>query len=136
MVGESRKQKQARRLEEVEEIEVINVDEDEDEEWPHFAVLQHLVEEHQDTLRVLMMTLDMLFMDFLAFRQDSWNLSVSILRVMEAIANKLQQSNDLKEEEMGKSKGKGKKKVKEEFRRSRTGNDGDTEMGRAGPSLA
>ncbi|KAG6326578.1 hypothetical protein ID866_12512 [Astraeus odoratus] len=74
-------------------------------------------------------------MDFLTFWQDSWNLSVSILRVMEAIADELQQSNDLKEEEMRKSKGKGKEKVKEEFRRLRTDNDGDTEMGEAGPSL-
>ncbi|KAG6326114.1 hypothetical protein ID866_12976 [Astraeus odoratus] len=45
-VGESRKWKWAWRSEEVEEIEVVNVDKDEDEEQPHFAVPQHLVEEH------------------------------------------------------------------------------------------
>ncbi|KAG6328193.1 hypothetical protein ID866_10896 [Astraeus odoratus] len=45
-VGELRKQKWVWRSEEVEEIEVVNVDKDEDEEWPHFAVPQHLTEEH------------------------------------------------------------------------------------------
>ncbi|KAG6327934.1 hypothetical protein ID866_11156 [Astraeus odoratus] len=44
--GESRKWKQAGRLEEAEEIEVVDVDKDEDEEQPHFVVLQHLMEEH------------------------------------------------------------------------------------------
>ncbi|KAG6326164.1 hypothetical protein ID866_12924, partial [Astraeus odoratus] len=74
----------------------------------------------------------MLSMDFLAFWQDSWNLSVSILRAMEAIADELQQSNDLKEEAMG--KGKGKERAKEEGpRRRMEDDDGDTEMGRAGP---
>ncbi|KAG6327490.1 hypothetical protein ID866_11598 [Astraeus odoratus] len=79
------------------------------------------------------MTLDMLSMDFLAFRWDSWNLGMSILRAMEAIANELQWSNDLKEEVMG--KGKGKERAKEEGPRRRTEDDDrDTEMGEAGPS--
>ncbi|KAG6327231.1 hypothetical protein ID866_11858 [Astraeus odoratus] len=82
MAGEMRKQKQAWRSEEVEETEIINMDKDEDKDWPHFV------------------------------------------RV-----------NNLKEEEMGRSKGKGKEKAQEEFRRARTeDDDGDTEMGRAGPS--
>ncbi|KAG6327046.1 hypothetical protein ID866_12043 [Astraeus odoratus] len=101
MVRESRKWKWVWRSEEAEETEIINVDKDEDEEWLHFAVLAHLTEEHWDTLRALMMTLDTLSMDFLAFWQDSWNLGMSILRAMEAIVDKLQQLNDLKEEEMG-----------------------------------
>ncbi|KAG6327599.1 hypothetical protein ID866_11490 [Astraeus odoratus] len=67
-------------------------------------------------------------------KQDSWDLGVAMLREMEAIADKLWRSNDLKEEEMGKSKGKGKEKAKEEFRRLRTDDDRDTEMGGAGPS--
>ncbi|KAG6328590.1 hypothetical protein ID866_10499 [Astraeus odoratus] len=132
-VGESRKWKWVRTSEEVEEIEVVDVGKDEDEEQPHFVVPQHLAEEHQDALRALTMTLDTLSTDFLAFQWDSWNLSVSILRVMEAIADKLQQSNDLKEEVMG--KGKGKERAKEEGPRRRTEDDDrDMEMGRAGPS--
>ncbi|KAG6326452.1 hypothetical protein ID866_12637 [Astraeus odoratus] len=133
MAGESRKRKRVQRLEEVDEIEAVNMGEDEDEEWPHFAVPQHLVEEHRDALGALTTTLDTLFTDFLAFRWDSWNLGMSILRAMEAIANELQQSNDLKEEAMG--KGKGKERAKEEGPRRRTEDDDrDTEMGRAGPS--
>ncbi|KAG6325792.1 hypothetical protein ID866_13297 [Astraeus odoratus] len=108
------------------------MDKDEDEEQLHFAVLQHLMEDHQDTLGALTMTLDMLSMDFLAFWWDSWNLGMSILRVMEAIADELQWSNNLKEEAMG--KGKGKERAKEEGPRRRTEDDDrDTEMGRAGP---
>ncbi|KAG6326509.1 hypothetical protein ID866_12580 [Astraeus odoratus] len=103
------------RSEEAEEIEAVNVDEEEDEEQPHFAVPQHLMEEHRDALRALTTTLDTL--------------------VIETIANELQRVNDLKEEEMGRSKGKGKEKAQEEFRRARTeDDDGDMEMGRAGPS--
>ncbi|KAG6327049.1 hypothetical protein ID866_12040 [Astraeus odoratus] len=128
-VGESRKWKRVWRSEEAEETEVIYMDEDEDKEQLHFVVPQHLMEEHQDALRALTMTLDMLSTDFLTFQQDSWNLGVSILRAMEAIANELQQSNDLKEEV------KGKERAKEEGPRRRTeDDDGDTEMGRAGPS--
>ncbi|KAG6326502.1 hypothetical protein ID866_12587 [Astraeus odoratus] len=53
----------------------------------------------------------------------------------ETIANKLWRANNLKEEEMGRSKGKGKEKAQEEFRRARTeDDDGDMEMGGAGPS--
>ncbi|KAG6326397.1 hypothetical protein ID866_12692, partial [Astraeus odoratus] len=84
MARELRKQKWVQRLEEAEETEAIDMDEDKDEEQPHFAVLQHLAEEHQDVLGALMTMLDMLSMDFLKF----W-------------------ANDLKEEEMGKSKGFG-----------------------------
>ncbi|KAG6325854.1 hypothetical protein ID866_13235 [Astraeus odoratus] len=98
MVGEMRKWKWVQRSEEVEEMEVINTDKDEDKEW------------------ALTMTLDTLSMDFLAFQQDSWNLRDSILRVMEAIADKLQRLNDLKEEGMRKSKGKGKEEEEEDGR--------------------
>ncbi|KAG6327170.1 hypothetical protein ID866_11919 [Astraeus odoratus] len=134
-VGELRKRRWVWRSEEAEEIEVVNMDKDEDEEQPHFAVLQHLVEEHQDTLRALTTTLDMLSTDFLKFWQDLWNLGVATLRVIETIADELWRVNDLKEEEMGRSKGKGKEKAQEEFRRARTEDDnGDTEMGGAGPS--
>ncbi|KAG6328742.1 hypothetical protein ID866_10347 [Astraeus odoratus] len=133
--GESRKWKWVQRLEETEEIEVIDVDKDEDKEWPHFVVLQHLAEEHQDALRALMMTLDTLSMDFLEFWQDLWNLRVAALRAIETITNELWRANNLKEEEMGRSKGKGKEKAQEEFRRARTEDDDrDMEMGRAGPS--
>ncbi|KAG6327032.1 hypothetical protein ID866_12057 [Astraeus odoratus] len=132
-VGESRKWKRVRRSEEVDEIEAVDVGEDEDEERPHFVVLQHLAEEHQDALGALTTTLDTLSMDFLAFQRDSWNLGVSILRAMEAIADKLQRSNNLKEEAMG--KGKGKERAKEEGPRRRTEDDDrDMEMGGAGPS--
>ncbi|KAG6327640.1 hypothetical protein ID866_11449 [Astraeus odoratus] len=135
MVGESRKRKWAWRSEEAEEVEVINVDEDEDKEWPHFAVLQHLTEEHQDTLRALTTTLDTLSTDFLKFWQDSWNLGVATLRAIETIADELWRANDLKEEEMGRSKGKGKERAQEEFRRARMEDDDrDMEMGGAGPS--
>ncbi|KAG6327951.1 hypothetical protein ID866_11138 [Astraeus odoratus] len=98
--------------------EVIKVGKDEDEEemWSHFVVLTHLMEEHWDALGVLMTTLDVLSMDFLAFHE-------------------LQRANDLKEEEMGRSKGKGKEKAKEEGPRRRTEDDDrDTEIGGAGPS--
>ncbi|KAG6327295.1 hypothetical protein ID866_11794 [Astraeus odoratus] len=120
MVGEPRKRKQAWRPEEAEEAEVVNMDKDEDKERPHFAVPQHLAEEHWDALGALTMTLDML---------------VAMLRAIETIADKLRRANDLKEEEMGRSKGKGKERAQEKFRRARTeDDDGDTEMGRAGPS--
>ncbi|KAG6326486.1 hypothetical protein ID866_12603 [Astraeus odoratus] len=91
MVGEPRKWKQVQRSEEVEDTEAIDVGKDEDEEQLHFAVPQHLAEEHQDALGALTTTLDMLSMDFLTFWWDSWNLGMSILRVMEAIADELQQ---------------------------------------------
>ncbi|KAG6329706.1 hypothetical protein ID866_9383 [Astraeus odoratus] len=113
MARETQKQKQVQQLEETEDVEMIRVGEDnkEEEVWLHFAVPTHLTEDHRDTLGALMTMLDKMSTDFLAFR-----------------------SNDLKEEEMGKSKGKGKEKAKEEFRRVRTDKDGDIEMGRAGPS--
>ncbi|KAG6328186.1 hypothetical protein ID866_10903 [Astraeus odoratus] len=135
MVGESRKWKRVWRSEEVGEIEAVDVGEDKDEEQLHFAVPQHLVEEHWDALGALMTTLDTLSTDFLEFWRDSWNLGVATLRVIETIANELQRANDLKEEEMGRSKEKGKEKAQEELRRARMeDNDGDTEMGGAGPS--
>ncbi|KAG6327118.1 hypothetical protein ID866_11971 [Astraeus odoratus] len=121
--GESRKQKQVQRSEEAEEIEVVDVDEDKDEEQPHFVVPQHLAEEHRDALRALTMTLDTLSTDFVEF----W--------AIETIADELWRANDLKEEEMGRSKEKGKEKAQEEFRRARTEDDDrDMEMGGAGPS--
>ncbi|KAG6326292.1 hypothetical protein ID866_12798 [Astraeus odoratus] len=46
MVGEPRKQKHVWRSEEAEDTEAIDMGEDEDEEQPHFAVPQHLAEEH------------------------------------------------------------------------------------------
>ncbi|KAG6329562.1 hypothetical protein ID866_9527 [Astraeus odoratus] len=139
MTRETQKQKQVQQSEETEDVEMVEVSKDDkddkdDKVQLHFAVLPHLVEDHWDTLRALMMMLDKLSMDFLTFQQDLWDLGVTMLRVMEALANELQRLNDLKEEEMGKSKGKGKEKAKEEFRRARTDDDGDTEMGRAGPS--
>ncbi|KAG6330020.1 hypothetical protein ID866_9069 [Astraeus odoratus] len=36
----------------------------------HFAVPTHLMEEHQDALGALMMTLDMLSMKFYKFQRD------------------------------------------------------------------
>ncbi|KAG6327478.1 hypothetical protein ID866_11611 [Astraeus odoratus] len=133
--GESRKWKQMWRSEEAEEVEAIDVDEDKDKEQLHFVVPQHLAEQHQDTLRALIMTLDTLSTDFLEFWQDSWNLGVATLRAIETITNELQRVNDLKEEEMGRSKGKGKEKAQGEIRRARMeDDDGDMEMGRAGPS--
>ncbi|KAG6326371.1 hypothetical protein ID866_12718 [Astraeus odoratus] len=54
---------------------------------------------------------------------------------IETIADELRRANDLKEEEMGRSKGKGKEKAQEEFRGARMeDDDGDMEMGGAGPS--
>ncbi|KAG6326464.1 hypothetical protein ID866_12625 [Astraeus odoratus] len=134
--GETCKWKRVRCLEQMEGREVVNVDadNDEDKEQSHFAVPTHLAEEHRDTLGALMMTLDTLSMDLLEFRRDSWNLRVATLWVIETIADELRRANDLKEEEMGRSKGKGKEK-EEGPRRGRTEDeDRDTEMGRAGPS--
>ncbi|KAG6327237.1 hypothetical protein ID866_11852 [Astraeus odoratus] len=113
MTREMQKQKWVQQLEETEDVKMIEVGEDgkEEEVQSHFTVPTHLAEDHQDALRALTATLDKLSMDFLAF----W-------------------LNNLKEEEMGKSKGKGKEKAKEEFRRLMTDDDRDMEMGRAGPS--
>ncbi|KAG6330280.1 hypothetical protein ID866_8807 [Astraeus odoratus] len=120
------------RLEEMEDIEMIEVSKDNEEEevWSHFAVL---AEDHWDAFGVLMTTLDMLSMDFLTFQQDSWNISMDMLKLMGVIAHELQRANDLKEEEMGKEKGK--EKAEGESKRRRTEDkDRDMEMGRAGPS--
>ncbi|KAG6327554.1 hypothetical protein ID866_11535 [Astraeus odoratus] len=131
---ETRKRKWVQQSEEMEDMEMVEVGKDEEEEvQSHFVVLLHLMEDHQDALGVLMTMLDKLSTNFLTFQQDLWDLGVALLRVMEAIADKLQRSNNLKEKEMGKSK----EKAKEEFRRLRTDDDGDMEMGGAGPlSLA
>ncbi|KAG6326009.1 hypothetical protein ID866_13080 [Astraeus odoratus] len=73
--------------------------------------------------------------EFYEFQRDYWGFSGEVLRVMDTIALELKRANDLKEEEMGRSKGKGKEKAQEEFRRARTEDDDrDMEMGRAGPS--
>ncbi|KAG6329252.1 hypothetical protein ID866_9837 [Astraeus odoratus] len=134
MTRETQKQKQVQWLEETEDMEMIEVGEDNEEVQSHFAVLTHLMEDHWDTLGVLMTMLDTLSMDFLTFWQDLWNLGISMLRVMESIADELQRLNNLKEE-MGRTKGKGKEKAKEEGpRRRMEDNDRDMEMGRAGPS--
>ncbi|KAG6326964.1 hypothetical protein ID866_12125 [Astraeus odoratus] len=109
--GKITKRKWVQQSEEAEDMEIVEVGEDDEEEevQSHFAVLTHLMEEHWDALGVI-----------------------------EAIADELWRLNDLKEEEMGKSKGKGKEKAQEEFRRARMeDDDGDMEMGGVGPlSLA
>ncbi|KAG6327028.1 hypothetical protein ID866_12061 [Astraeus odoratus] len=136
MAGETHKRKRVQRSEETEGRDVVDMDadDDEDEERSHFAVLTHLTEEHRDALGALMTTLDMLSTDLLEFRRDSWNLGVATLRAIETIADELRRANNLKEEEMGRSKGKGKEK-EEGTRRGRTEDeDRDTEMGGAGPS--
>ncbi|KAG6329424.1 hypothetical protein ID866_9665 [Astraeus odoratus] len=133
-VGETQKWKWVQRSEEMEEREVVDVDEDKDKEWSHFAVPNHLMEEHQDALRALAMTLDMLSMEFYKFQRDYWGFSVEVLKVMDTIAQKLKRANDLREEEMGRSKGKGKEKGEWPRRGRMEDKDGDTEMGRAGPS--
>ncbi|KAG6327538.1 hypothetical protein ID866_11551 [Astraeus odoratus] len=135
MTDEKHKQKRAHGSEEMEEREIIDVDrdeEEEEEEWSHFAVLTHLAEEHWDALGSLTATLDTLSTDFCTFWQDSWEVSMEMLGVMGVIACQLRRASDLKEEEMGRSKGK--ERAKEDFRGSRMDNDGDMEMGRAGPS--
>ncbi|KAG6327912.1 hypothetical protein ID866_11177 [Astraeus odoratus] len=136
MAGETHKRKQVQHSEETEGREVIDVDadDDEDEEQSHFAVPTHLAEEHRDALGALTMTLDMLSMDLLKFQRDSWNLGVAMLRAIETITNELRRANDLKEEEMGRSKGKGKEKEEGPRGRRTEDEDGDTEMGGAGPS--
>ncbi|KAG6329985.1 hypothetical protein ID866_9103 [Astraeus odoratus] len=95
----------------------------------------HLTEDHQDAIGALRTTLDTLSTDFLAFQQDSWNISMEMLRVMGTIAHDLKRGNDLKEEEMGKQKGKGKERAQEEEPRRgcSEGSNGNTEMGGAGP---
>ncbi|KAG6330128.1 hypothetical protein ID866_8961 [Astraeus odoratus] len=133
MAREAWKQKWVQQSEEVDDIEVVkegNDDDDDDDDdlqeaQSHFMVLPHLAKDHQDALGALMTMLNMLDMDFLAFWQDSWNLSMSMLRAMDDIANELQRVNDLKKE-MGKGKDKGKEK-EEEPRRRTEDDDGDTD---------
>ncbi|KAG6326031.1 hypothetical protein ID866_13058, partial [Astraeus odoratus] len=111
-VGEARKKKRVRRLEEADDVEMMEAGEDNEEEEmrSHFAVLPHLVEEHRDALGALMATLDTLSMEFYEFRRDYWGFGGEVLRVLDTIALELKRANDLKEEEMGKAKGKGKEK--------------------------
>ncbi|KAG6327441.1 hypothetical protein ID866_11648 [Astraeus odoratus] len=120
MVRETQKQKWVQRLEERKEREVIDVDEDKDEEQSHFVGID------DDPGHVH---------GVLQFQRDYWGFSMEVLKVIDTIAQELKSANDLKEEEMGRGKEKGKEKAQEEFRRARTeDNDGDTEMGRAEPS--
>ncbi|KAG6330960.1 hypothetical protein ID866_8128 [Astraeus odoratus] len=80
------------------------------------------------------MTLDILSTEFYEFWRDCWGFSREVLWVMDTITQELKRANDLKEEEMGRSKGKGKEK-EEGPRRGRTEDkDRDTERGGAGPS--
>ncbi|KAG6327211.1 hypothetical protein ID866_11878 [Astraeus odoratus] len=137
--SEMHKQKWVQHSEETEVKEVINVDadKDKDEEQSHFAVPTHLMEEHRDALRALTTILDMLSTEFYKFWRDYWGFGAEVLKVMDTITQELKRANGLKEEEMGKAKGKGKEKTQEEFRRARMEDDDrDTEMGRAGSSLA
>ncbi|KAG6325998.1 hypothetical protein ID866_13091, partial [Astraeus odoratus] len=103
--GEVQKRKQVRHSEEVEDVEIVEAD----EVWLHFVVPPHLVEDHQDTLGALTTTLDM-STEFYKFRRDYWGFGMEVLKVMDTIAQELKRANDLKEEEMGKAKGKGKEK--------------------------
>ncbi|KAG6327180.1 hypothetical protein ID866_11909 [Astraeus odoratus] len=132
-VGEMWKQKWVWRSEETEEREVIDMDTDEDKERSHFVVLTHLVEEHQDALRVLMMTLDMLSTEFYKFQRDYWGFGAEVLKVMDTITQELKRANDFKEEEMGKAKGKGKEKEEGPRRGRMEDKDRDMDMGGAGP---
>ncbi|KAG6330122.1 hypothetical protein ID866_8968 [Astraeus odoratus] len=137
MAGKMCKWKWVQHSEETERRELVDVDmdDDEDEEQSHFAVLTHLTEEHRDALGALTMTLDTLSMEFYEFRRDYWGFGMEVLKVMDTIAQELKRPNDLKKEEMGKAKEKGKEKAQEESKRVTTeDDDGDMEMGRAGPS--
>ncbi|KAG6326887.1 hypothetical protein ID866_12202, partial [Astraeus odoratus] len=110
MAREVWKKKWVHHSEEADDVEMVEAsDNDKEEETQsHFAVLPHLAEEHRDALRALMVTLDMLSMEFYKFQRDYWGFSGEVLRVMDTIALELKRANDLKEEEMGKAKGKGK----------------------------
>ncbi|KAG6327974.1 hypothetical protein ID866_11115 [Astraeus odoratus] len=131
MTGEAWKRKQVHHLEEVEDVEIVEAN----EVQSHFAVPPHLVEDHWDTLGALTMTLDMLSMEFYEFWRDYWGFGMEVLKVMDIIAQELKRANDLKEEEMGKAKGKGKEKEEGPRRGRMEDKDRDMEMGRAGPSL-
>ncbi|KAG6327967.1 hypothetical protein ID866_11123 [Astraeus odoratus] len=76
----------------------------------------------------------MLSTEFYEFQRDYWGFGGEVLRVMDTIALELKRANDLKEEEMGRSKGKGKEKEEGPRRKRMEDEDGDTEMGGAGPS--
>ncbi|KAG6328343.1 hypothetical protein ID866_10746 [Astraeus odoratus] len=136
MINKKCKWKRVCNLEETEGKEVIKVnDEEVDNNCSHFTVLPHLVEDHWDALRALMTMLDTLSMDLCAFWQDSWEVSMEMLGVMGVIAHELRRANDLKEEEMGRSKAKEKAKEEEPRRSPTEDNNGDMEMGGVGPSL-
>ncbi|KAG6325867.1 hypothetical protein ID866_13222, partial [Astraeus odoratus] len=108
-VGEAWK-KRVCRSEEVDGVEIMEASEDDEEEEmrSHFAVLPHLTEEHHDALGALTATLDTLSTEFYEFRRDYWGFGGEVLKVMDTIAQELKRANDLKEEELGKAKGKGK----------------------------
>ncbi|KAG6325877.1 hypothetical protein ID866_13212, partial [Astraeus odoratus] len=105
--GEAWKKKWVHHSEEADDVEMVEVGEDDEEEdaWSHFAVPPHLTQEHQDALRALTVTLDMLSMEFYKFWRDYWGFGREVLRAMDTIAQELKRANDLKEEEMGKAKG-------------------------------
>ncbi|KAG6326174.1 hypothetical protein ID866_12915, partial [Astraeus odoratus] len=111
-VGEAQKKKRVCRLEEADDIEMMEAGEDDEEEEmrSHFAVPPHLAEEHHDALGALTVTLDMLSIEFYEFRRDYWGFGREVLKVMDTIAQELKRANNLKEEELGKAKGKGKEK--------------------------
>ncbi|KAG6328383.1 hypothetical protein ID866_10706 [Astraeus odoratus] len=94
----------------------------------------HCLEETDNVEMVGVTTLDMLSMEFYKFQRDYWGFSGEVLRAMDTIAQELKRANDLKEEEMGKAKGKGKEKEEGPRRGRMEDKDGDTEMGGAGPS--
>ncbi|KAG6325974.1 hypothetical protein ID866_13115, partial [Astraeus odoratus] len=108
-VGEVQKKKRVRCSEEVDDVEMMEAGEDDEEEETrsHFAVPPHLAEEHCDTLGALTATLDTLSTEFYEFRRDYWGFGGEVLKVMDTIAQELKRANDLKEEELGKAKGKG-----------------------------
>ncbi|KAG6326120.1 hypothetical protein ID866_12969, partial [Astraeus odoratus] len=108
-VGEAQKKKRVCRLEEADDVEMMEAGENDEEEEmrSHFAVLPHLAEEHRDVLGALMATLDTLSTEFYEFQRDYWGFGREVLKVMDTIAQELKRANDLKEEELGKAKGKG-----------------------------
>ncbi|KAG6327021.1 hypothetical protein ID866_12068 [Astraeus odoratus] len=134
--GEVQKKKWVCCSEEADDVEMVEASEDNEEEdaWLHFTVLPHLAEEHRDTLRALTTTLDTLSMEFYKFWRDYWGFSMEVLKAMDTITQELKRANDLKEEEMGRSKGKGKEKEEGPRRERMEDEDGDMEMGRVGPS--
>ncbi|KAG6325857.1 hypothetical protein ID866_13232, partial [Astraeus odoratus] len=95
MTGEAWKRKQVCHLEEAEDVEIVEVDEgnEDNKVWSHFAVPPHLVEDHQDTLGALTMTLDTLSMEFYEFQRDYWGFGMEVLKVMDTITQELKRAN-------------------------------------------